>query len=140
MSVRKYGSDSDNDDILDNMLQTNECCGGDHWTDFKEHATEWERKNKGYEVPLSCCKLNDPSERIIESNLVERTCPTRPTRMNSYIGKACNEQGGPFTGLLRVFFYGIMGVVFGLIAVELVGIIFAICLIRYIGDPRAVPV
>ncbi|XP_067666779.1 tetraspanin-18-like [Haliotis asinina] len=140
ISIRQYGSNSDSDKTLDNMMQKSQCCGGDHWTDFKEYATEWERTNKAYEVPLSCCKLRDPDARITESNLQERTCPTRPTRMNSYIGRACNEQGGPISGLFRVFFFGIIGVVFGLIAVELVGIIFSICLIRYIGDPRAVPV
>ncbi|XP_071106002.1 leukocyte surface antigen CD53-like [Haliotis cracherodii] len=139
--VRSYGSDRDSDRSWDKLQQSTQCCGADYWTDFKKDASEWKKNNdENYEVPVSCCRMKDPSSSITTSNLLDPICPTRPTRLNSYIGTACNDNGGPLTGLFRVFFFSIIGVILGLIAIELVGIIFAICLIRFIGDPRAVPV
>ena len=158
-TIRKYYTTKNRRDAVtlswDFMQAELECCGVESYEDF-EKATEFVKYNreegKGQIIPESCCILDD-SDRAKELFIAkDKNCLTTPTIQNSYMSTV----NIPF--LLKnnfvkslTFFQGcyekvknklisnltiVIGVACGVLALQILGIIFAFCLCKAIGNDR----
>ena len=112
-----------------------ECCGVENYRDF-EQATEFVKyaaeKGRGQIVPEACCKLDQQYElKLFKPR--DENCLTAPTTDNSNMNKGCYEQ---VSNRLIANVEVVMGVCAAVIAVQILGIIFAFCLCKAVGGER----
>jgi len=139
-TIRKYYTTKNRRDAVtlswDFMQAELECCGVESYEDF-EKATEFVKYNreegKGQIIPESCCILDD-SDRAKELFIAkDKNCLTTPTIQNSYMSTGCYEKvKNKLISNLTI----VIGVACGVLALQILGIIFAFCLCKAIGNDR----
>ncbi|XP_076472175.1 CD151 antigen-like [Babylonia areolata] len=113
-----------NPDSFDAVQKELECCGASGPKDY-ENSTwykENEKKNISYEIPASCCKPN--------VNL--KDCQER-TDQDSFYKEGCQDK---LVEWMEDHSTILIGVGCGIAALQIFGLVFAICLCRSIDDEK----
>lgn len=138
-TVRKYYTTKEQRDAVtlswDFMMAELQCCGVEGYADF-EKAVEFKKytreEAKGQVVPEACCVL-DTSKAMSNFIPADSNCITAPTTTNSYMNKGCYKRVYDWViSNLNI----VIGVLVGVLAVQILGIIFAFCLCKAIGNDR----
>jgi len=118
-----------------------ECCGVHGAKDF-ETAQKFQdyvkEENTGQMIPKTCCKLKKPLKYSLDSvkDLFipeDDNCPGTFTVTNSYMKKGCYQA---VEDLIISNVSIVVGVASGVLGLQILGIIFAFCLCKAIGNDR----
>jgi len=122
------------------MMAEMKCCGVHSYEDFSK-ATEFRKyvleEDKGQQVPEACCMLkNDRKPEELAKQLfdpIDANCISTPTTSNSYMNQGCYDRVKDF---MLMHYWWVIGVSVGVLALQILGIIFAFCLCKAIGSDR----
>jgi len=136
-TIRKYYTTKDRRDAVtlswDFMMAELQCCGVESSEDFStaiEFIKYTNEANEGQVVPEACCKLEGNTALF---KPVDENCIHSPSTTNSYMNNGCYETVyDHLISRLNI----VIGVVVGVVAVQLLGIIFAFCLCHSVGNER----
>lgn len=103
----KYGQDDESTKVIDEVQILLECCGVQDYSDFLK---------KGVQIPYSCCKNAKKDDICPPTNAFKDGCAPRLLDFFKFAGATLG------------------GVALGIAAVELIGIIFALCLANSIKN------
>ncbi|XP_046366856.2 tetraspanin-8-like [Haliotis rufescens] len=118
---------------LDFAMIEFDCCGISNYSDFKIMAEKWTERVSRI-IPIACCKLDKQKFYAINVFVVnDLTCTTAPTYKNSNIARPCYDTIRDH--LLTQAMYIII-IAFIIVALEILGIVFACFLIRTIRDDK----
>jgi tetraspanin-18 len=139
-TIRKYYTTKSQRDAVtlswDFMMAEMHCCGVDNYEDFTK-ATEFVQYTReeglGQVIPESCCVLADRVEAQQLFIPKDDNCITAPTTTNSYMNKGCYKT---VYDMMISNLNIVIGVSVGVLAVQILGIIFAFCLCKAIGNDR----
>ncbi|TRY71756.1 hypothetical protein TCAL_09985 [Tigriopus californicus] len=138
-TIRKYYTTRDRKDAVtlswDFMMAELHCCGVKGSDDFKM-ATEFikytNQQGEGQVVPEACCKLDSKFDMAVFKPL-DDNCVYAPTISNSYMNRGCYQTVYDFIiSHLNV----VIIVAVCVIAIQILGIIFAFCLCKAVGNER----
>lgn len=138
-TIRKYYTTSDRKDAVtlswDFMMAELKCCGVHNSEDF-QMATEFIKytteKGDRQLVPEACCRLDSKYELAVFKPL-DDDCIYAPSTSNSYMNRGCYDTVYDFLiSNLNI----VIGVAVGVIALQILGIIFAFCLCKAVGNER----
>lgn len=103
-----------------------QCCGIDSYKEF-QGATKWNH-TADVIIPETCCKLEDKDEYLKDQKAVlkDKKCPTSPTGTNSNIDKPCWDS---IESYLKDRIAIVIGIAAGIVALEVVCVIFTCCII-----------
>jgi len=140
-TIHKYYQTASRRDAVtlswDFMMAEMECCGVHSFKDFeqaKEFHVYAQEEGKGQTIPEACCKLKkdrQPEElarQLFEP--VDSNCISTPTVTNSHMNNGCYDR---VEGLVLKHYWWLVGVSAGVLALQILGIIFAFCLCKAIG-------
>jgi tetraspanin-18 len=138
-TIRKYYTTIDRKDAVtlswDFMMAELRCCGVHNSVDFQvasEFVKYTNEKGDGQIVPEACCKLHSNHDLAVFKP-VDDNCIYAPTTSNSYMQKGCYDTVYDF---LISHLNVVIGVAVAVIAVQILGIIFAFCLCKAVGNER----
>lgn len=138
-SINDYYSSSSNRNAVtlswDLVMSQMQCCGVNNMSDFQtaqQFIKQNRDENSNSVVPAACCIL-EPDLPPGVYRPVDENCETYPTNINSYKDKGCLNK---FVYLVRENLNLVIGIVVGLAALQLLGIIFAFCVCRAVGVER----
>jgi len=117
---QQYGESDDVTESIDKLQRENKCCGdtgGSSWNGTSWYREE-QRKERGNEVPDSCCKTETPGCGV----------RTHPSNINN---QGCLTQ-------VEEFFqhhFSILAIVgIGVACIQLIGIIVTVCILRFVEE------
>jgi len=143
-TIHKYYTTAEQRDAVtlswDFMMAEMKCCGVHSYEDFSK-ATEFRKyvleEDKGQQVPEACCMLkNDRKPEELAKQLfdpIDANCISTPTTSNSYMNQGCYDRVKDF---MLMHYWWVIGVSVGVLALQILGIIFAFCLCKAIGSDR----
>lgn len=121
----------------DFMMSELHCCGVHSYEDFNK-AVEFKKytreEGQGQVVPESCCILEETGTNLQDLFVPKDSdCISTPTGSNSYMNKGCYDTvKAAMVSNLNI----VVGVAVGVLALQILGIIFAFCLCKAIGNDR----
>jgi len=135
-SIRDYYANSNNRNAVtvgwDLVMSQMQCCGVDNSSDFKDARlffTQNQKEDNNHVIPAACCIL-EPGQPVNVLRPADDRCERYPSTTNSYKDRGCLNR---FTMLVRENLNIVIGVVVGVAALQLVGIIFAFCVCKAVG-------
>ncbi len=138
-TIRNYYTTKDQKDAVtlawDVMQSQLQCCGVHNSEDFQlasEFVKYAREDGRGQIVPEACCKL-DPKYDPLLFHPADENCVTAPTTSNSYMRMGCYDK---VNQILINNMNVVIGAAAGVIAVQILGIIFAFCLCKAVGGER----
>lgn len=138
-TIRKYYTSKSQKDAVtlawDVMMSQLHCCGVHNSQDFQlasEFIKYTREERQGQIVPEACCKL-DPVYDPLLFKPADEDCLTSPSTSNSYMQTGCYDK--VYETLINNLNI-VIGVAVGVIAVQVLGIIFAFCLCKAVGNDR----
>jgi len=139
-TIRKYYTHKSQRDAVtlswDFMMAEFNCCGVHSSEDFSQ-ATEFLKyardEGEGQIIPEACCMLDDFPKNGQLFTPKDVNCISTPTTSNSYMSRGCYDAvRDKVLSNLQI----VIGVSVGVLALQILGIIFAFCLCKAIGNDR----
>jgi len=142
-TIHKYYTTANQRDAVtlswDFMMSEMECCGVHSYKDFNK-ALEFKKytneEGDGQIIPEACCMLSDNNNRNAEqlAKLLfepkDPNCVSVPTVTNSYMNQGCYDT---VRSMFLKNYWWVIGVSVTVLALQVLGIIFAFCLCKAIG-------
>jgi len=141
-TIEKYYTTKEQRDAVtlswDFMMAELKCCGVENYEDFSR-ATEFQKyirepghPNQNQIIPEACCKLKEDKDlKYFEPK--DPNCIEVPTVTNSYYTNGCYES---VINKALENQHIVIGVSVGILALQILGIIFSFCLCKAIGKDR----